>query len=43
MTSRPWTRLGVLRLTVLLRDMHEAFMKRFKKAEALSEVLELEE
>lgn len=36
-------KVGVLKLTVLLRDMQDALKKRFKKAEAISEALELEE
>ena len=40
---RTLDKVGVLKLTVLLRDMQEEFKKRFKKAEVISEALELEE
>ncbi len=36
-------RVGVLKVTLLLRDMQDALKKRFKKAEAISEALEIEE
>jgi hypothetical protein len=36
-------KVGVLRVTLLLRDLKDAFQRRFRKAEIVSEMLEIDE